>query len=119
MIITKSSLVYFVELTPALLHIFNKLHFIDKNYKGVKPERLVITAISNGVHAPNSRHYKSEALDLRSNNFPTRESKRAFRSEFEHELGPQFRVLLEGLETVNEHFHVQVKKGLVFVEEKL
>lgn len=119
MIITKSSLVYFTELTPALLHIFNKLYFLDRNYKGVKPEQLVITAISNGVHSPNSRHYHSEALDLRSNNFPSRESKRAFRSEFEYELGPQFRVLLEAEGTMNEHFHVQVRKGLIFVEEKL
>jgi len=114
MIITKSSLVYFVELTPALLHIFNKLRFMDKFYEGDKPTQLVITAISNGNHAENSRHYKSEALDLRSNNFSSRESKRAFRSEFEYELGPRFRVLLEGEGTINEHFHIQVKKGLVF-----
>lgn len=119
MIITKNSLVYFVELTPALLHIFNKLHFIDKTYQGERPEQFVITAISNGVHSPNSRHYRSEALDLRSNNFPSRNAKRAFRSEFEHELGPQFRVLLEAEGAMNEHFHIQVKKGLVFVEEKI
>lgn len=119
MIITKNSLVFFAELTPALLHIFNKLHFMDKNYKGARPSNFVITAITNGIHSANSRHYKSEALDLRSNSFPTRESKRAFRSEFEYELGPQFRVLLESEGALNEHFHIQVKKGLIFVEEKL
>lgn len=111
MIITKSSLVYFTELTPALMHILSVLFYMDKNYNGVKPDRLVITAIANGIHSPNSRHYLNEALDLRSNNFPSRESKREFRREFENALGPKFRVLLEGENTLNEHFHVQVKKG--------
>lgn len=115
MIITKSTLVYFTELTPALLHIFNVLMKIDE-LRGVlvMPEQLVITAIANGVHMQNSRHYTNEALDLRSNNFPTRESKRAFRKSFEDLLGPKFRVLLEGENTLNEHFHIQVRKGETF-----
>ena len=114
MIITKNSLVYFVELTPALLHMFITLNFMDRNYAGVKPTQLVITAISNGVHAENSRHYRSEAMDLRSNNFPSRESKREFRTDLEIELGPKFRVLLENEGKLNEHFHIQVKKGMTF-----
>lgn len=114
MITTKSSLVYFTELTPALLHMLKCLMIIDREYEGTKPDRLVITAIANGVHSNNSRHYTNEALDLRSNNFPTRESKRAFRQKFEELLGLKFRVLLESENTLNEHFHIQVKKGETF-----
>ena len=114
MITAKSTLVYFEILTPALIHIFSVLDFMDRKYHGVKPDKLVITAMANGVHAPNSKHYKGEALDLRSNNFPTRESKRAFRTDLEKELGPKFRVLLEAEGTLNEHFHIQVKKGLTY-----
>lgn len=75
---------------------------------------LVVTSISDSQHSPNSRHYRNEAIDIRSKNFPTRESKRQFRAFYEMLLGPNFRVLLEAEGTPNEHFHAQVRKGMTF-----
>lgn len=119
MVITKSSLVYFDVLTPAMVSIFRALLYMDTKYTGIKPDKLVITAMSNGTHSPNSRHYTGEALDLRSHNFPTRISKRDFRFALEERLGPSFRVLLESEGTPNEHFHIQVRKGMVYIGEAL
>lgn len=82
------------------------------------PKVLVVTSINDGKHLKNSRHYTDEALDLRSKNFPSKNSKVKFRKTLEDELNlfsghktPKFRVLLEHLGKANEHFHIQVKKG--------
>ena len=85
------------------------------------PKVLVITSINDGRHSKNSRHYTDEAIDLRSKNFPSKNSKFTFRRFLEEELNslsgykePKFRVLLEYLGKPNEHFHIQVKKGETF-----
>jgi len=85
------------------------------------PKVLVVTSINDGKHQKNSRHYTNEAIDLRSKNFPSKNSKSRFRKSLEDELNalsgkdkPMFRVLLEHLGKVNEHFHIQVKKGEKF-----
>lgn len=114
MIITKSSLVYFDILTESLLYILNSLYEFHRINRDRHPDKLVITAMSNGVHTQNSKHYTGEAIDLRSNNFQSRELKREFRAGFETYLGPKFRVLLESETLLNEHFHIQVKKGQEF-----
>jgi hypothetical protein len=115
MISTKSNSVIFTELTPALAYILYSLEKFHRRNVVPQPDLLVITSINDGVHSTNSRHYKNEAIDLRSKNFLTREMKRKFRSEFELYLGPKFRVLLENLGTENEHFHIQVRKGQEFL----
>ena len=73
---------------------------------------LVITSINDGQHMEGSRHYKNQAIDIRSKNFPNRDSKRQFRAKLEEMLGPGFRVLLENEGLDNEHFHAQVRKGV-------
>ena len=85
------------------------------------PPVLVITSINDGRHSKNSRHYTDEAIDLRSKNFPSKNSKIRFRKRLEEDLNsfsgystPKFRVLLERLGNPNEHFHIQVKKGEQF-----
>ncbi len=64
---------------------------------------LVITSGSDGTHNPNSRHYRGEAVDIRTRNLPNPE---AVRAQLAAALGPKFSVLNEG-----DHLHVQVKKG--------
>ncbi len=64
---------------------------------------VVITSGTDGAHAVNSRHYKGEAIDIRTSNLPAPES---FRKVYETRLGSKFRVLNEG-----DHLHAQVKKG--------
>ncbi len=78
------------------------------------PENLVITSINDGVHKSDSKHYKNQAIDLRSKSFKTEEDKFEFCSKFQKFLGPRFSILYEYPGMTNEHFHIQVKKGEVF-----
>ena len=115
MITTKSRVVSFTELTPAMAFMLYALEKFHRLKKVPQPDNLVITSLNDGQHTPNSRHYKNEAIDIRSKNFPDREGKRLFRQELELFLGPSFRVMIEDEGKDNEHFHVQVKKGLMYI----
>ena len=100
--------VRFGGFTPALCVMLSVLVEMDEGKPvGGQPEDLVITAGSDGKHSPNSRHYKFEALDIRSKAFPSPAAKEQFRAAYERRLGGQFRVLLEGFGRSYEHFHVQ------------
>lgn len=112
MIKTKSGNVNLVVLTPALAHIFWRLEQFHRDFGPV--EELVITSINDGNHKQDSRHYTNEAIDIRSHNFPSEFLKKEFRRELEAYLGPKFRVLYESAGTPNQHFHVQVRKGMKF-----
>lgn len=113
-IFTKSSKVIFTELTPGLAFILYALEKFHRRKTVNQPENLVITSINDGKHQDDSRHYKNEAVDIRSKSFASREDKRIFRYELELFLGSFFRVLLENEGTENEHFHIQVKKGMTY-----
>jgi hypothetical protein len=63
--------------------------------------RCVITSASDGVHGPNSLHYKGKALDLRTNNIP-RHALPALHADLKTALGPQFDVVLE-----SDHIHLE------------
>lgn len=99
--------------TLATMHMLNTLAATALYSLRPMPKQLVITAGTDGAHVAGSRHYKGEALDLRSKNF-RKADREPFRVDLERSLGPKFRVLLEGDGTVNEHFHIQVRKGVVY-----
>lgn len=99
----------FMVITPALVRMFDCL-VKWPNTEDLPPE-LVITSGSDGAHVVNSKHYRGEAIDVRSHAFPSHASKARFRAALEHSLGQKFRVLLEGAGTTAEHFHCQVRKG--------
>ena len=106
--------VIFKRFTPALIRMLGALDSIALS--GVAsvpglPDVITITSANDGKHAENSRHYKDEALDVRSKNFPTRASKDLFRMQLGCRLGPKFTVLLESEHQANEHLHVQVRKN--------
>lgn len=65
------------------------------------PYACVITSGSDGVHGPNSLHYKGKALDLRINTIPS-EKLQIVLKELKWALGPQFDVVLE-----RDHIHVE------------
>lgn len=98
-------------LSPALMHIFNTLYNLNAQYIPQYPKDWIITSINDGKHSVNSRHYKDEAIDLRSKNFSNTSFKLQFRDRLALALGMKFTVLLENLNEPNEHFHIQVKKG--------
>lgn len=105
-------MVGFTELTPGMAHILFHLELFHRTF--CPNQELVITSMNDGNHAKLSRHYTNEAVDIRSHNMPDIEFKQDFVKEFEAHLGAKFRVLLEDVGTLNEHIHVQVKKGQVF-----
>ena len=65
---------------------------------------VVITSGTDGVHKPTSRHYKGEAVDIRTSNLP-----KTFQKLLSAALGPRFTVLDEG-----DHLHVQPRKGTTY-----
>lgn len=78
---------------------------------------LTITSGNDSQHAKDSRHYRDEAIDLRTHNIRT--AKRGFLREYlEAKLNGawpgKFRVLHEYPNTDSEHLHVQVTKGETF-----
>jgi hypothetical protein len=99
-----------VGVSHALVEILAALRETVDACPHLVPGEVVLTSIHDSVHAPKSRHYTDEAVDLRSKSFSPL-SKRKFREVLQTRLGPRFTVLLEGVGTPNEHFHVQVKKG--------
>ena len=78
-------------------------------------EDIEVTSGSDGHHLkkPLSRHYKFEAVDIRSHNWDLKR-KLAIKTRLEQILGDKFTVLLEDVGLANEHMHIQVRKGLKY-----
>lgn len=60
---------------------------------------LLVTSARDGKHMDGSKHYTGEAVDLRSRNLPDAVS---MRNQLQHELGPDFDVILE-----RDHIHIE------------
>ena len=109
MVLFKPS-VRFKRLTPALLRILTVLFDLDNTryavIEGGIPEDLVVTSVNDSKHMQGSRHYTDEAVDLRTHNFPSKASRRAFRDLLKDRL-PGFDVILEAEGTANEHIHIE------------
>jgi hypothetical protein len=104
----------FQAMTPALIRMLGALESVMMEGRALvpgMPADLVITSVNDSKHLPTSRHYRDEALDLRSHAFPNQGSKDTFRMTVQARLGPKFAVLFEDKDTDNEHFHIQVRKG--------
>lgn len=103
--------VVFSGFTPGLVRILVCVDVLAREFE----ESVMITSGSDGTHSnnPPSRHYSMEAIDLRSKNF-THERKVLFMARFQQLAGPKFTILLEDEGLPNEHFHLQVKKGLQY-----
>lgn len=110
----KSSAVHIEEFSASLCYMFSALERINRLKFCFQPEHLVITSINDGKHKDDSKHYKNQALDLRSKSFKTEEMKADFMTVLKRELGPKFTIIYEYPGMTNEHFHIQVKKGEVF-----
>lgn len=68
---------------------------------------VTITAGSDGQHMKASKHYSYAALDVRSKNFPSHQSKLDFVAAVLKRLGPGYQGLLELPYSPNEHFHFE------------
>lgn len=108
--------------SSAIEWILHCIREIDKQPCDNQPAEITVTSINDSEHSklPKSRHYTDEAIDLRSHNFRDMQSKLYFRQRLEAMLNAHpehkfcFTVILEDTESENEHFHVQVRRGIIF-----
>lgn len=68
---------------------------------------LWVTSGNDSEHMKGSKHYTNNALDLRSKNFPTLESKKQFIEKISDRLGADYDCILEQVGKGNEHFHIE------------
>jgi len=73
--------------------------------------RCVITSLWDGFHSENSFHHYGMAVDLRSNEVRTLGEKNRIGERIQLQLGRGFDVILEGVNTPNEHFHIEWEHG--------
>lgn len=106
--------VRFTELTPALVRIFSAVFDVASRWPSTEPGAIYITAILNGKHSRNSRHYKNEAVDLYTAHGVVFAGVERFASELRTMLGERWTVLYEDPGTPNAHLHVQPKKGTTY-----
>lgn len=72
---------------------------------------IVITSGTDSEHAgPTDPHYRGEAYDVRSKSM-SHDQQAAFLTRMRELLGPKFYLFLEHPGEMNEHFHIQVRKG--------
>jgi hypothetical protein len=106
--------VRFTELTPALVRMFGAVYDVASRWPSPQPAEIYITAILNGKHSKNSRHYKNEALDLYTAHSDVFVGVERFASELRTVLGERWTVLHEDPGTPNAHLHIQPKKGTTY-----
>jgi len=73
--------------------------------------RCVVTSLWDGSHSQNSFHHYGMAADLRSNEVRTLSEKTSIREALKVRLGGGFDVILEGISTPNEHYHIEWEQG--------
>lgn len=108
------------ELTPALMWIFECLGTALNSYSWLT--ETVVTSVNDGLHAKTSRHYTNEAVDVRAKHFKTLDEKRNYMEILDLFLNQDpealksssFVILHEYVGTDNEHFHIQVRKGITY-----
>jgi hypothetical protein len=64
------------------------------------------------AHGQDDPHTQGFAIDVRSKNLPSDEIRHEVLYELRSSLGEDYTVLLEYEGQDNEHYHIQIKKGL-------
>lgn len=95
--------------TPAIGHLLYNLSRVSEHFK----VDLVVTSGNDSNHMEGSKHYKNEAIDVRSKHFD-KELKNDILELLKAKLGPRFFVDLEYEGSPNEHYHLQVRRGTTF-----
>lgn len=94
--------VRFRKLVP---EIYGILHIIDMVFEDHDVEA-VITSANDRLHKQGSLHYQDKALDLRSHNLISGSEKFVV-ADLKRALGSDYDVILEDLDTPNEHIHLE------------
>jgi hypothetical protein len=73
---------------------------------------LTITSGTDGKHSgENDPHHRGEAYDIRSHDLLQKDSVLEYISQ---QLGSNFYAFIEDRDKLNEHIHIQIRKGLLF-----
>jgi hypothetical protein len=108
MLIARASC-HFGTITPALLHIL----YVVEEYSRFHDLTVVAMSGSDGQHAPYSGHEHGEAVDVRIAGLSTQDEKDFLRTVLDR-LGPNFYGELRHARHSNEHFHFQLRRGVLF-----
>lgn len=68
---------------------------------------IVITSANDSEHMKGSHHYTHEAIDVRTRNFPSHQSKVDFVQGVVKRLGPDYQGFLEYVGGLREHAHFE------------
>lgn len=105
MIIVKDSSVRFKRFTPEMIALLPIVALAFAKHAPGK--EIVITSANDGTHKTDSYHYTDYAYDFRSHDL-TAAQKNAILVELKARLAGQgYDVLLEGVGTDMEHFHIE------------
>lgn len=105
--------VRFAVITPATVRLLEALVLVAAGTNDV--DDVIITSGTDGVHSGlTDPHHRGSAIDVRSHNFPSSSSKTAFLKSMERALGERFFLYLEDPGGPNEHFHLQVRRGVEY-----
>lgn len=67
----------------------------------------IVTSVNDATHMANSKHYSDQAIDFRLKHIQFEFDKKKVASEIKESLGEHFDVILESLNTDNEHLHLE------------
>ena len=94
----------------AITHILFNLSRVS-NQLGL--DFVVTSGNDSNKHVHDSKHYTNQAIDVRSKTF-IGDLKHNVWESLKAKMGPKFTVDLENEGKENEHFHIQVRKGISF-----
>jgi len=91
------------KLHSRMVEVMESLTYLMEAQLGLE---CVVTSASDGKHKKGSLHYQGRALDFRTKHIP-RERVVGFCNYVGAFLGNKYDVILEGLNTANEHLHIE------------
>lgn len=101
---------HFGTITPALLHLLA----VVEEYARYHEYTVILLSGSDGAHAVYSGHARGEAIDFRCRDLVTKDQQREFLAELLARLGPEFHGVHEHPGQSNEHYHLQLRRGITF-----
>lgn len=101
---------HFGIITPALLHILA----VVEEYARYHEYTVIVLSGTDSAHALYSGHQRGEAINVRCRDLITREDQREFLAEILSRLGPEFQGAHEHVGQANEHYHLQLRRGIAF-----
>jgi hypothetical protein len=97
-------------ITPALLHILS----VVEEHARFHDYTIILLSGTDGAHALYSGHARGEAIDFRCRDLVTSDEQRAFLHDLLTKLGPEFYGAQEHTGQANEHYHLQLRRGIAF-----